>query len=165
MREPPSSPRENRSPRSGTGSGKSTAGGSLTAAECRVARPAERFVQRVWDTSQQAETAISGSAGNCRFWSLWEQRHCLQSSELPSTVHFEQRFQPHCNPKVRYWASRAFVYTNAQNGLPALPPEARFCLLGQRPKPFEQPLAGAGCAFGNRTLVWRVLSKTHRNKW
>ena len=60
--------------------------------------------------------------------------------------------------KMRYWASRAFVYANAQNGLPALPPEVRFCLLGQRPKPFEQPLAGAGCAFGNRTLFHLIQS-------
>ena len=27
---------------------------------------------------QQAETAVSGSAGNRSFESLWEQRHCLQ---------------------------------------------------------------------------------------
>ena len=65
--------------------------------------------------------------------------------------------------EVRYWASRAFVYTNAQNGLPALPPEIRFCLLGQRPKPFEQPLAGAGCAFGNQTLMLVYLVIFLRN--
>ncbi len=29
---------------------------------------------------QQAETAVSGDAGNRSFESLWEQRHCLQSS-------------------------------------------------------------------------------------
>ena len=32
---------------------------------------------------QQAETAVSGIAGNRSFESLWEQRHCLQSSVLP----------------------------------------------------------------------------------
>ena len=57
------------------------------------------------------------------------------------------------NPQVRFSASSAFVYTNAQNGLPALPPKVRFCSLGQHPKPFEQPPAGAGCAFDSRTLV------------
>lgn len=56
-------------------------------------------------------------------------------------------------PQVRYCASSAFVYTNAQNGLPALPPEVRFCSLGPYPKPREQPRAGAGCAFDSRTLV------------
>ena len=86
----PPFPRKNRSPRSGAGSGKSTADGSQKAAERRAARPAERSVQRVWDASQQAETAISGGAGNRCFEPLWEQRHCLQGSELPSTVHFEQ---------------------------------------------------------------------------
>lgn len=44
--------------------------------------------------------------------------------------------------EVRYCASNAFVGTNAQNGLPALPPEVRFCLLGPYPKPREQPLTG-----------------------
>ena len=83
-------PRKNRSPRSGVGSGKSTAGGSRKAAERRAARPAERSVQRVWDTSQQAETAVSGNAGNRCFESLYIQRLCLQGSKLPSTVRFEQ---------------------------------------------------------------------------
>ena len=32
---------------------------------------------------QQAETAVSGIAGNRSFESLWEQRHCLQSSAQP----------------------------------------------------------------------------------
>ena len=32
---------------------------------------------------QQAETAVSGNAGNRCFESLWEQRHCLPSSESP----------------------------------------------------------------------------------
>jgi len=36
-------------------------------------------------------------------------------------------------------ASSAFVPTNAQNRLSACPPKICFCLLGQRPKPFEQP--------------------------
>ena len=35
---------------------------------------------------QQAETAVSGNAGNRSFEPLWEQRHCLRSSELPSNV-------------------------------------------------------------------------------
>jgi hypothetical protein len=30
---------------------------------------------------QQAEPAVSGIAGNRRFESLWEQRHCLRGSE------------------------------------------------------------------------------------
>ena len=83
-------PRKNRSPRSGAGSGKSTAGGSRKAAERHAARPAERSVQRVWDASQQAETAVSGIAGNRCFESLYIQRLCLQGSKLPSTVRFEQ---------------------------------------------------------------------------
>ncbi len=29
----------------------------------------------------------------------------------------------------------------------------RILLVGKHPKPFEQPLAGAGCAFGKRTLT------------
>ncbi len=33
---------------------------------------------------QQAETAVFGNAGNRSFESLWEQRHCLQSSETVS---------------------------------------------------------------------------------
>lgn len=49
---------------------------------------------------------------------------------------------PICTELGTKVASRAFVYTNAQNGLPALPPEVRFCLLGQRPKPYDQPLPG-----------------------
>ena len=32
---------------------------------------------------QQAETAVSGIAGNRSFESLWEQRHCLPSSAYP----------------------------------------------------------------------------------
>ncbi len=32
---------------------------------------------------QQAETAVSGNAGNRSFESLWEQRHCLPSSVPP----------------------------------------------------------------------------------
>lgn len=55
---------------------KSTTGVSLKAAECRAARPAERSDLRVWDTSQRAETAGSGNAGNRRFEPLYIQRHC-----------------------------------------------------------------------------------------
>ena len=60
--------------------------------------------------------------------------------------------------KMRYWASRAFVYTNAQNGLPALPPEIRFCLLGSIPNPLNRPFRWSGCAailplFGYRPLL------------
>jgi len=40
---------------------------------------------------------------------------------------------------VRYLASRAFVPTNAQNGLPAVTLEVHFCSLGPYPKPREQP--------------------------
>ena len=43
----------------------------------RVASPGKGAVQRVWDASQQAETAVSGNAGNRCFESLYIQRHCL----------------------------------------------------------------------------------------
>ena len=58
---------------------------------------------------------------------------------------------------------RAFVPTNAQNRLPAWPPKICFCLLGQRPKPFEQP-RGRGwlrIRFTNAILPCKV--KTGKN--
>ena len=54
----------------------------------------------------------------------------------------------------RYLASRAFVYTNARNRHPALPPDVCFSACwGSTPNPLNSPVAGAGCAFGSRTLL------------
>jgi len=39
--------------------------------------PATGLFKGVGVLPQQAETAVSGNAGNCSFESLWEQRHCL----------------------------------------------------------------------------------------
>ena len=44
--------------------------------------PATGLFKGFGTLSQQAETAVSGDAGNRSFESLWEQRHCLPS--LPS---------------------------------------------------------------------------------
>lgn len=52
----------------------------------RAASPAKGLFKGVGVLPQQAETAVSGIAGNRSFEPLWEQRHCLQSSE---TVKFE----------------------------------------------------------------------------
>ena len=63
---------------------------------------------------------------------------------------------------------RAFVPTNAQNRLSACPPKICFCLLGQRPKPFEQP-RGRGwlrVRFTNAVLPGKGKtgrSDTHQN--
>ena len=58
------------------------------------------------------------------------------------------------NWSVRYLASRAFVPTNARNRHPALPPDVCFSACwGSTPNPLNSPVAGAGCAFGSRTLL------------
>ena len=70
--------------------------------------------------------------------------------------------QPHCRAFTKV-ASSAFVPTNAQNRLPVWPPKICFCLLGQRPKPFEQP-RGRGwlrIRFTNAILPCKV--KTGKN--
>ena len=46
----------------------------------RAASPGHGAVQRVWVLPQQAETAVSGNAGNRSFESLWVQRHCCYFS-------------------------------------------------------------------------------------
>ncbi len=71
--------------------------------------------------------------------------------------------QPHFGAFTKV-ASRAFVPTNAQNRLPAWPPKICFCLLGQCPKPFEQP-RGRGwlrVRFTNAVLPCKV--KTGRSR-
>lgn len=40
-----------------------------------------------------------------------------------------------------------------ETAVPGVAENRSFCLLGQHPKPLEQPRAGAGCAFGSRTLM------------
>lgn len=153
MREPPLSQWKNRNPRNGAGNGKSTAGGSQQ--RQYAAQPDKRsglFRGFGMPPNKQKQrfpaspgTAVSSLCGNkdtaCKV-ANYRQRFILNS-----------RFQSPRDPKVRCLASRAFVYTNAQNGLPASLPKVRFCLLGLRPKPFEQPGAGAGCAFGNQMLM------------
>ena len=49
---------------------------------------------------QQAETAVSGNAGNCCFESLWEQRHCLPSS----TAEFDT-WQRHISDYLGRWTT------------------------------------------------------------
>ena len=130
---------KNRSPRSGDGNGKSTVGGSQkrrnAAQPTSVTRLFKGFGTLPNKQKQRfpapPEIAVSSLCGN-------KDTACQVYTEFGINL-----------------ASRAFVYTNAQNGLPALPPEVRFCSLGQRPKPFEQPLAGAGYVLGNRTLTKR----------
>jgi hypothetical protein len=53
----------------------------------------------------------------------------------------------------RYWASRAFVYTNAQNlRFTAMPETAGF--VGKHPKPFEQRFTLAAAL-----RAWRIFEK------
>ena len=63
---------------------------------------------------------------------------------------------------VRYLASSAFVPTNARNRHPALPPDVCFSACwGSTPNPLNSPVAGAGCAFGSRTL-WKIATRQTR---
>ena len=65
---------------------------------------------------------------------------------------------------VRYLASSAFVPTNARNRHPALPPDVCFSACwGSTPNPLNSPVAGAGCAFVSRTLLF--LLRRNRRLW